>query len=172
MALWILSGTTRWAGTRRNIHSLTPIMVINHPLSASSIHGILPVQSTLLTVFFHNPSPSFLWSTSWPGTVHFILHTFLLPITVFFSQHMPIPRNLFCCRTKIVSSNPSVSHNPLLGIFSCSFMAHIYLTILISAWWSAISFSSLTGQVSLPCNILLRTQPLYNSLSLSMIYPY
>jgi len=25
------------AGTRRNIHLLTPIMVINHPLSASSI---------------------------------------------------------------------------------------------------------------------------------------
>jgi len=31
-ALWTLSGTTR-----RNIHPLTPIVVINHPLSASSI---------------------------------------------------------------------------------------------------------------------------------------
>jgi len=28
------------------------------------IHGILPVQFMCLTVFFHNPSPSFLWSTS------------------------------------------------------------------------------------------------------------
>jgi len=27
------------------------------------------------TVFFHNLSPSFLWFTSWPGTLHFILHT-------------------------------------------------------------------------------------------------
>jgi len=27
-----------YTGTRRNIHSLTPIMVINHPLSASSIY--------------------------------------------------------------------------------------------------------------------------------------
>ena len=56
-----------------------------------TIHGILSVQSTCLTVFSHNLSPSFLWSTSWPGTLHFKLHTFLHPIIVFFSQHMPIP---------------------------------------------------------------------------------
>jgi len=31
-------GQPRWAGTRRNIHPLTPIMVISHPLSASSIY--------------------------------------------------------------------------------------------------------------------------------------
>jgi len=73
-------GQPGWVGTRRNIHPLTPIMVIDHPLSASSIHGILPVQFTCLTVFFHNLSPSFLWSTCWPGTLHFILHTFLHPI--------------------------------------------------------------------------------------------
>jgi len=30
-------GQTGWAGTRRNIHPFTPIMVINRPLSASSI---------------------------------------------------------------------------------------------------------------------------------------
>jgi len=35
-ALWILSGTTRWAGTRRNIHPLTPILIMSHPLSACS----------------------------------------------------------------------------------------------------------------------------------------
>jgi len=45
------------------------------PLSIM-IHGILPVQFMCLTVFFHNLCPSFLWSLSWPGTVHFILHTF------------------------------------------------------------------------------------------------
>jgi len=31
------------------------------------------------------------FSFSWLGTLHFILHTFLHPIMVFFSQHMPIP---------------------------------------------------------------------------------
>ena len=38
MALWICPGRPRWAGTRWNIHPLTPIMVINHTLSASSIY--------------------------------------------------------------------------------------------------------------------------------------
>jgi len=61
-----------------------------------------------------------------------------------------------------MSSNPSLSLNPLLGTLSCSLMLHIHLTILISARWSATSFSFLTDQVSLPCNILLRTQLLYN----------
>jgi len=100
--LW-LSGFVRdnpgpgWAGTRRNIHPLTPIVVISHPLSDSSIyydHGILPVQFTCLTFFFHNLSPSFLWSTSWPGTLNFIIHTLFHPIIVFFSQHSPI-RNIY-----------------------------------------------------------------------------
>ena len=32
------SGLSGWAGTRRNIHPLTPIVIITHPLSASSIY--------------------------------------------------------------------------------------------------------------------------------------
>jgi len=47
--------------------------------------------SIYVTVFSHNLSLSFLWSTSWPGTLHFKIHTFLHPIIVFFSQHMPMP---------------------------------------------------------------------------------
>jgi len=54
------------------------------------IHGILLVQFTCLAVFLRNLSPSFLWSTFCPGTLHFILHAFLHPIIVFFLQHMPI----------------------------------------------------------------------------------
>jgi len=51
-----------------------------------------------------------------------------------------------------------------VGILSCSFTPHIHLTILISARWSATSISFLANQVtvSLSCNILLRTQLLYN----------
>jgi len=72
-----------------------------------------------------------------------------------------------------MSSNPSLSFNPLLGTLCCSLMPHIHLTILISAHWIAASFSYLRGQVSLPCNILLRTHNCCTiSLSLSMIYPY
>ena len=53
--------------------SIAPYLL--HP--SNTIHGILPVQSTCLTIFFQNVSPSILWYTSWPGTLHFILHTFL-----------------------------------------------------------------------------------------------
>jgi len=93
-ALWKLSGTTRVSRYQKKHSPTTLIVVINHPylLSPSTTtHGILRIQSTCSTVFFRNLSPSFLWSTFWPGTLHFILHTFLHPIIVFFSQHMPIP---------------------------------------------------------------------------------
>ena len=64
--------------------------------------------------------------------------------------------------TNAMSSIPNLSLSSLLGNLSFSLMPHIHLTILISARWSATSFAFLTGQVSLPCNILLHTQLLYN----------
>ena len=81
-------------------------------------------------------SPSFLWSTSWPGTLSFILHTFLYPIIVFFSQQTHTHSIATCFAvvptTEIMSSNLSLSFNPLLGTLSCSLMQHICLTVLIS----------------------------------------
>jgi len=131
------------------------------------LHLLRSMSSSLFnfacqTVFFYNLSPSFLWSTSSPGTLHFILHLFPHPIIDFFLQHMPYHHKLFCCSTEIMWSNLSLFFNPLLGTLSCSITPHIHLTILISAHWIATSFSFLTGQVSLPCNILLRKQLLYN----------
>jgi len=61
-ALWIFPGQPGWASIRRNIHTWTFIVVINHPLSASSIYYnpcILPIQFTCLTVFFHSLSATF-----------------------------------------------------------------------------------------------------------------
>jgi len=122
------------------IHPLTPITVIKYPYllpPSTTIHGILPIQSTHFTVFFHNLSPSFLWSTSWPGTLHFTLHTFLHPFIIFFSQHILIllvsQPVLLYCNTEIMSINPRLSLNSLLGTLSCSFTPHIHLIILISA---------------------------------------
>jgi len=105
------------------------------------------------------------------STLHFILHTFVHSIIVFFSHTCPYHRNLFCCSTEMMSSNPSLSLSPLLGTLSGSFTPHIHLTILISARWSATSFFFLTGQVSFPCNILLRTQLLYNLPLTIIVYP-
>jgi len=64
--------------------SWSPIILYVLPPSTTS-QSILTLQCTYLTVFLHNLSPSLLWSTSWPGTLHFILHTFLHPNIVFFS---------------------------------------------------------------------------------------
>jgi len=55
------------------------------------IHSILPVLTACLAIFLHNLSPCPFWSTSWSRALHLIFHTFLHPISVFFSQHMPIP---------------------------------------------------------------------------------
>jgi len=49
------------------------------------------ITYTCLTVFLHNLSPSPLWSTSWSGALYLILHTFLHPVIVSFSQYMSIP---------------------------------------------------------------------------------
>jgi len=79
-----------------------PEETLTHPPSWSSpnlyqllphttIHSILPVQTACSATFLHNLSPGPLWSTSWYGALHLIFHTFLHPISVFFSQHMPIP---------------------------------------------------------------------------------
>jgi len=61
------------------------------------LNGILPVQFTCLTVFFHNLQVFF----GLPGTLHFILHTFLHPIIVSFHSTYAYHRNLFCCSTEI-----------------------------------------------------------------------
>jgi len=85
MTLWILSGTTRvsWYQKKHSPTHLTWSSIIPYQLSLSiTIHGILPIQFTCLTVFCHSLSPSFL---------HFIFHTFLHSIIVFFSQNKPTP---------------------------------------------------------------------------------
>jgi len=78
-------GQPGWVGTRRNIHPLTPIMVINHPLPASSIyydlwhppcsiHGPDSLFPQSLRVFFGQPlglAPSTSYS------IHFFTHCFL-----------------------------------------------------------------------------------------------
>jgi len=123
-------------------------------LPSITIHGILPVQLTCPTVFY-GLLLGLLPSTSYS------IHFFTQSLSSFCST-CPYHRNLFCCSTEITSSNPSLSLNPLLRTISCSLMPHIHLTILICAPWSDTSFSFLMGQVSLPCNILLCTQLLYN----------
>ena len=124
---------------------------------ASSLFSLRARQSsrtTSLQVLFglplgHGPSTSY--------SIHFFTQT-----SSSFRSTCPYQHTLFCCNTNDMSSIPSLSLSSLLGILSFNLTPHIHLTILISARWSATTFSFLTGQVSLPCSMLLRTQLLYN----------
>jgi len=85
---------------------------------------------------FHNLSPSFLWSTCWPGTLHFILHTpnhFLL-----FAAHLHTIATCFAIvpsyHSTVVMHLILVSLSTLYFKLSCSLTPHIHLTILISSW--------------------------------------
>ena len=90
-----------------------------------------------------------------PSTSYSI-HFFTQSVSSFRST-CPYHRYLFCCSINIISSIPSLSLNSLLGSLSFTLTLHIHLTILISASWSATSFSFLTGQVSLPCTTTSHT---------------
>jgi len=94
-------------------------------------------------------------------SISYSIHFFTQSVSSFCST-CPYHRKLFCCSINIISSIPSLSLNSLLGTLSFTLTIHIHLTILISARWSATSFSFLTDQVSLPCIILLHTQLLYS----------
>jgi len=81
--------------------------------------------------------------------IYMVMHTFIHPIIIAFLQHMSIPSQPVLGSTNVMSS----IHN--LSLSSLQWP-------LISARWSATSFSFLTDHVSLPYNILFGTQLLYN----------
>jgi len=76
MAHWILSGTTlvsRYQKEHSPTHTYRGTSFIPYLLPPSiTIHGILYVQFTCLTMFFPQPLQISVQSTSWPGTLHFI----------------------------------------------------------------------------------------------------
>ena len=120
---------------------------------STTIHSILHVQVSWLGVFLHNLSPSPLWSTRWSGTLHFI-HFFIQSLSSFCNT-CPYHHNLFCCSTEIMSSNPNLSHNSLLGTLSFTLTSHIHQTILISAIKSLNIPPHPKHVATLPCKILM-----------------
>jgi len=57
-------------GTKKKTFTLSWWSIILYMLLPSiANHGTPPVQFMCLTVFLHNLCPSFLWSTSWSGTL-------------------------------------------------------------------------------------------------------
>jgi len=84
-------------------------------IPSTTIHNIL-VQFTCLTVLFHNLSPGPLWSSSWYGTLYFILVHFFTESSSSFHNTRPYHCNLFFCSTEIMSSILSLSSAHYLGI--------------------------------------------------------
>ena len=78
--------------TLTHSHPTWSLDILYHLAPFTTIHGILFVHFTCFTILSDNLSPPGpLWSSSWSWTLNFILHAFLHPIIIIFSQHMPIP---------------------------------------------------------------------------------
>jgi len=75
------------------------------------------------------------------------IHFFIQSLSSFRNTR-PYCCKMFCCSTKIMSPISNLPLSSLLGNLSFTLVSHIYLTIVISARWSATSFSFRTGQVS------------------------
>jgi len=128
-ALWILSGTTWMSRYQKKQspthtyrgHQSSLICIIQLIRSmASSLFNLCTWQSfsaISLQVFFGLPlglAPSI------SNSIHFFTQSLSS-----FRNTCPYHRNLFCYSTEIMSSNPSLSLNPLLGTLPCSFTTHM-----------------------------------------------
>jgi len=111
--------------------SWTSVISYLLPPSSVMIHSILPVQFTCLTVFPQSLSKfSLFYLLAW----HPPLHTPYISSPnhcLLFAAHAYTITTCFAVVPRL-SSNPSLSLNPLLGTLSCSLMSHIHPTILIS----------------------------------------
>ena len=99
------------AGTRRNIHPLTPILIIKH--SINFLHLLRDIASSLFNLrawqSFFTTSLQVLFSLSFgiePSTSYSI-HFFAQSLS-FFRNTCPHRHNLFCCSTEITSSIPNL----------------------------------------------------------------
>jgi len=89
-------------------HTSSIIPCLLHP--SITIYGILSVQFTCLTVFFHNLSRSFLYLPLRlaPSSTSYSIHFFIQSLSSF-RNTCPCHRNLVCCSTEIMSPNPGLS---------------------------------------------------------------
>ena len=153
--LW--SGTTRVGHTHPDHRaSFITFLHLQWPMACSlfNLRAWQSSRTTSFQVFFGLPLG--LEPSTW-CSIHFFTQS-----SSSFRNTRPYQRSLFCCYTSAMSSTRSLSLSSLLGSLSFSVTPLIHLTILICACWIATTFSFLTGQVSLPCNMLLLTQLLYH----------
>jgi len=71
--LWDYQGEPVPEETFTHLHLSWSSIILYLLPPSTTIHSIHPVQFTCLTIFLHNFCPSFIWSTFWSVTLHFIL---------------------------------------------------------------------------------------------------
>jgi len=122
-------------------HSPTHIYPGHQSFFICFLHLLRSTASSLFNLrawqFFCTISVQVFFGLPRSGTLHSCsIHFFTQSLSSFCST-CPYHCHLFCYSIEIMSSNSSLSLNPLLGTLSLSLMPHIHLTILISAHWSA-----------------------------------
>jgi len=170
-ALWILSGTTR-VNQYQKKHSPTHTHH-GHLLPPSTmIHGILPIQSTCFTVFFHNLSKfSLVYLLAWHPPFH--------------TSYISSPNHNLLFATHVYSIATCFAVVPRLCHLILVSLSTLYLELYLvtSHYTSILPFSSLPSEV--PCHFpFLQARSHFHAtycfahncctiyLSLSMIYPY
>jgi len=74
-----------------------------------AIYGLLTLQFTCLTVILHNLCPSLLYlPLGLASFTSYSIHLFTKSLSSFHNT-CPYHRNLLCCSTEIIVSNPSLS---------------------------------------------------------------
>jgi len=146
-------------------------VVISHLLSAPSICYDPWHPSSSIYVpdsLFHRNQIFFGRPLGLAPSASYSIHFFTQSLSSFHST-CPNHHNLLCCSTEIMSSNPSLSLNPLLGTLSATHPSnHSHLCQLKC---QHIILSYRPGLTSMQHSTFLHNCCTI-SLSLSMIYPY
>jgi len=127
MALWTLSSTT-WVSWYLKKHSLTHTYCDRQASLICFLHLLRSMASFLFKLLRACLFPQSLGLAS---STSYSMYSFTQSLASF-HRTCPYYHNLFCCSTKIMSSNPSLSVNPFLRTLSFSLTPQIHLTILIS----------------------------------------
>ena len=147
-------GVPGWASTRKtSTHSPSwSSSNLYQILPSTTIHSILPVQFTCLTILLHNLSPSSLvyllvWSPP-PHTPYISSPSQCL----LFATHAHTIATCFAVVPRLHHLFLVSLSTLYLGLLSFTLTLHTHLTILICARWSDTSFSFLTGHVYTSCH--------------------
>ena len=157
-------GLPGWAGSRRNIHPVTLLLLINHPYQlppSTTNHSIIPAQSTCLqSLCTTSNHVLFGLPLGMEPTTSYSIHFFAQSLSSFHNT-CPYHRNLFCCSTDIMSTIPSLSLSSLTDTLIITLVLFIFTLMPLFSMLSFHSFSLLIKSSSV--SALTTKSSAYNS---------